>query len=163
MKIFRVQGATVIGVCVNIAFVLSNVMYPYMPNVASTIRKQLNLPTFNVTTEKDTYDSDNIKADVYSHPVFFNQFLNFVKEGHNIGKPEPLFKRIMDADVKVWKEKFGGVQDKKPEDAKKDKKGGKDKKAEKKDKPPKEKKPDAKADAKVEIVSEAKKEEQPNP
>ena len=58
----RIQGATVIGVCVNIAYLLSVVIYPYMPNVASTIRKQLNVPTFNVTNESELpYDSDIIK------------------------------------------------------------------------------------------------------
>ncbi|CAF0762286.1 unnamed protein product [Brachionus calyciflorus] len=157
----KVQGSTVIGVCVNISFVLSTLLYPYMPNVASTIRKQLNLATFSVITEKENYDSENIKADVYSNPVYYEKFYNFVKEGHQIGKPEPLFKRIMDADVKLWKEKFGGVQEKKPEDAKKDKKGGKDKKVEKKEKTPKEKKPNVKPDAKVDESSvDAKKEEQ---
>lgn len=125
LKIFRIQGSTVIGLCVNIAYLLSTLIYPYMPNVSANIRKQLNLPVFSVTTENASYDSDNIKPDVYSYPVFFNKFFNFVKEGHHIGKSEPLFKRIMDADVKVWKEKFGGVQEKRDEKNPKDKKQAK--------------------------------------
>lgn len=59
----RIQGATVIAICCNIAYLLSVVIYPYMPNVACTIRKQLNVSTFNVTNELDIscYDGDNIK------------------------------------------------------------------------------------------------------
>lgn len=116
-----------------------------MPNISTKIRNQLNLAPFDVITEKEIYDSENLKSDEYSHPIFFEKFYNFVPEGHQIGKPEPLFKRIMEADVKIWKEKFGGVQEKKPEDAKKDKKGGK--KGEKKEKVSKEKKTDAKKEA----------------
>ena len=106
-----------------------------MPNVSSNIRRQLNVPTFDVLKEKENYDSENIVPDQYSHPVFFNQFYNFIKEGHQIGKAEPLFKRIGDAEVKEWKAKFGGVQEKKP-----DEKNPKDKKA--KDKVKKEKSKD---------------------
>ena len=56
----KIKGSTVIGVCVNIAYLLSILVYPYMPNVSITIRKQLNIPLFQVNTEKETYDSDNI-------------------------------------------------------------------------------------------------------
>lgn len=109
-----------------------------MPNISAKIRNQLNVETFSVISEKETYDSENLKSDTYSSPVFFGKFFNFIQEGHQIGKPEPLFKRIMEADVKVWKEKFGGVQEKQPEDAKKDKKNAK--KGDKKEKVAKEKK-----------------------
>ena len=66
----RIQGSTVIAICVNIAYLLSIVMYPYMPNVACTIRKQLNVSTFDVTNELDIscYDGDNIKP---SLNIFF--------------------------------------------------------------------------------------------
>lgn len=40
--------------------------------------------------------------------------------GHKIGTILPLFKRIGDADVKTWREKFGGQQQAaKPEETKK--------------------------------------------
>ena len=131
----KIEGATVIGVCVNIAYLLSLVLYPYMPNVSSTIRKQLNIDTFKVVGESESYDSENIKPGEYSHPVFFNKFFNFIKEGHKLGKIEPLFKRITDADAKAWKEKFGGVQNAAeagPADKKADKKKEKTPKQEKK-------------------------------
>jgi hypothetical protein len=85
-----------------------------MPNVSSTIRKQLNVPTFNVKNESTNpkdYDSDSIKPENYQYPVFYGSFNNFVKEGHKMGKAEPLFKRIAEADVKLLKERFAGVQD----------------------------------------------------
>ncbi len=81
--------------------------------------------------------------------MFCNKFLCFVKEGHKLGKIEPLFKRITEADVKVWKEKFGGVQN--PTGAPgaaaaagaadQSAKGKGDKKQVKEKKPPREKKP----------------------
>ena len=113
------KGATVIGLCINIGYLLSVLIYPYMPNISAVIRRQLNVPVFKVTKESETpeaYDGENIKPCEYEHPVFFNKFYQFVKEGHVIGKAEPLFKRILEADVKVWKEKFGGVQEKKPDE-----------------------------------------------
>jgi len=115
----------VIGVCINIAYLLSVLIYPYMPNISLNIRRQLNLNDFNVVREKEDYDGDNIRSDVYSYPKFVNKFYNFIREGHKIGKAEPLFKRIGEADVKLWKEKFGGPQtttDDKDSKAKKDKK-----------------------------------------
>ena len=103
-----------IAVCINISYLLSTIVYPYMPNVSAAIRKQLNLPVFEVLSESPNaqdYDSENIKPCNYQSPVFFSTFQNFVKEGHLIGKAEPLFKRIGDTEVKEWKQKFGGVQE----------------------------------------------------
>jgi methionyl-tRNA synthetase len=117
-KFQRLQGETVIGLCANISYLLSTLIYPYMPNISLAIRTQLNLPKFNVVKEKDSYDSENILPDSYSHPVFFNKFYRFLNAGHKLGKIEPLFKRIMEADIKVWREKFAGKQETKPaEDA----------------------------------------------
>ena len=67
----------------------------------------------------------------------------FIKEGHKLGKIEPLFKRISEADVKVWKEKFGGVQNPTGDAgaAAADTKGIGDKKQAREKKPPREKKP----------------------
>ncbi len=104
----KIQGSTVIAICLNISYLISIVCYPYMPNVSIAIRKQLNLPVFDVNAEKETYDSSDIKPEVYSHPKFYGSFVQFLKEGHQIGNAEPLFKRITDAEVKEWKEKFGG-------------------------------------------------------
>jgi hypothetical protein len=85
-----------------------------MPNVASTIRKQLNVPTFVVTTESPNsqdYNSDEIKKGFSQYPVYCGNFSNFLKVGHTIGKAEPLFKRITDAEIKLLREKFDGTKE----------------------------------------------------
>ena len=110
----RIRGATIISLCVNMSYLLSVLIYTYMPNVSATIRKQLNVPTFNVRNKSSNpkdYDSDCIKPGYYEYPVFYGSFNNFGKEGHKMGKAEPLFKRIAEADVKILKERFAGVQD----------------------------------------------------
>ena len=107
----KLQGATVIGVCVNIAYLISVLVYPYMPRVTATLRKQLNVEPVEVVSEKPDYDSMNIRSDVFSYPKFSPKLCQFLKEGHRIGKPEPMFKRIGEAEVKLWKEKFGGPKD----------------------------------------------------
>jgi methionine--tRNA ligase beta chain len=118
----KIRGATIISLCCNMSYLLSVLIYPYMPNVSSTIRKQLNVPTFIVQNESSNaqdYDSDKIKPGFYQYPIFYDTFNNFLKQGHKIGKPEPLFKRIAEADVKILKEKFGGVQQESKPDEKK--------------------------------------------
>ena len=47
----KIRGATIISLCCNMSYLLSVLIYPYMPNVSSTIRKQLNVPTFIVQNE----------------------------------------------------------------------------------------------------------------
>lgn len=116
----KIRGSTVIGVCVNMSYLLSILLYPYMPQVSSTIRKQLNLPNFTLNNQQtaESYNDAEIKATEYQHPVFHNQFLCFLKEGHKLGKPEPLFKRITDDEIKTLKQKYGGSQDAKAEEEK---------------------------------------------
>ncbi len=92
-----------------------------MPNVSSTIRKQLNVPTFIVQNELNAqdYDSDKIEPGFYQYPILYDTFNNFLKQGHKIGKPQPLFKRIVEADIKNLKEQFGCVQQENKLDKKK--------------------------------------------
>lgn len=135
----RIRGATIISLCVNLSYLLSLLIYPYMPNISAVIRKQLNVPTFNVKNESPNpqdYDSDNIKPGTYEYPVFYSTFTNFLKEGHKIGKIEPLFKRIADTDVKVLKERFAGLQVPKTEVKKEEKKKEEKPKREAKEKKP---------------------------
>ena len=86
-----------------------------MPNVSSTIRKQLNVPTFSVTTESPNnqdYNSDEIMHGSSEFPVYCDSFSNFLKVGHKIAKAEPLFKRITETEIKLLREKFSGTQQK---------------------------------------------------
>ena len=83
-----------------------------MPNVSNTIRRQLNVNEFKLSYDPATatYDSDNIKPSSFSFPKFVDKFACYLREGHKIGKIEPLFKRITDDETKLWREKFGGQQ-----------------------------------------------------
>ncbi len=93
-----------------------------MPNVSLSIRKQLNVATFKLLNEETIdrvepdYNSDDIKPTDYEHPIFHNHFVCFLKEGHKMGKSEPLFRRITEDEIKVLKEKFGGVQQQKKDE-----------------------------------------------
>lgn len=48
--VFRQRAGTVTGVSVNIACLLSVMLFPYMPAVSQTIRDQLNAPQSCITT-----------------------------------------------------------------------------------------------------------------
>ena len=62
---FRARAGTVIGLATNISCLLSTLVQPYMPDVSTTIRTQLNAP-------KDT----NVIPD---------QFVRLLPKGHKIG------------------------------------------------------------------------------
>lgn len=82
--------AQVVSRAVNLIYVLSAVVHPFMPETSDSILEQLNAPARTV-------------PDVFSNDIL---------AGHQIGKPEHLFKRIDEKMADVWREKFGG---KKPE------------------------------------------------
>lgn len=84
----RAKAGSLIGLCANIACLLSVMMQPYMPAVSQEIQDQLKAPSeFNVLQEK---------------------FLPFLYAGHKIGEPHPLFKKLDDAMITELKEKFSG-------------------------------------------------------
>ncbi|PSR75576.1 hypothetical protein PHLCEN_2v9056 [Hermanssonia centrifuga] len=78
--------AQVVSRAVNLIYVLSVLIHPFMPETSESILEQLNAPPRAVPE------------------VFSNDILG----GHHIGKPEHLFKRIEDKMADVWREKFGG-------------------------------------------------------
>ena len=82
--------ARVVARAVNLIYILSAVVSPFMPETADSILEQLNAPARTV-------------PDVFSNDIL---------GGHQIGKPEHLFKRIDEKMADIWREKFGG---KKPE------------------------------------------------
>ncbi|CAG8437167.1 10663_t:CDS:2 [Ambispora gerdemannii] len=77
---------TVIGVTLNLIYLLSAIFSPYMPSTSASILRQLNAPPRNIP--------DEWTLDIY--------------EGHQIGKPEYLFKRIEDKKEEEFRRKFGG-------------------------------------------------------
>ncbi|OLY82357.1 putative methionine-tRNA ligase, cytoplasmic [Smittium mucronatum] len=84
----RAQCDTVIYVAVNLIYLLSAVVSPYMPQVSQSITIQLNAPARLIP---DTFDLDLLP-------------------GHVIGKPSHLFSNIDESMADVWRAKYGGSQ-----------------------------------------------------
>ncbi|ORX91886.1 methionyl-tRNA synthetase [Basidiobolus meristosporus CBS 931.73] len=99
----RAQCDTVVTVAINLIYLLSAVFYPYMPTTSESICRQLNAPL----------------------PRIPETFQMNILEGHVIGKPEYLFKRIDGKMEEVYKQKYGGGAKEEPAKKKKSKKSKK--------------------------------------
>ncbi|KAK9381096.1 tRNA synthetases class I (M)-domain-containing protein [Kockiozyma suomiensis] len=88
------RANAVVGVGLNLVYILSSVIYPYLPATAEGIVKQLNAPLRKIPDE----------------------FSLDLKAGHVIGKAAYLFSRIDEKKEEVWRKQFGGEQ-KKDEEA----------------------------------------------
>ncbi|XP_076618591.1 methionyl-tRNA synthetase 1 [Colletes latitarsis] len=86
------RAETVIGICCNLACILSSLLSPFMPNISRELRSQLGL-------KNNTY---GYIPDVIT---------NVLKTGHKIGKPCPLFKKIEDKDIETLRKKYAGKQE----------------------------------------------------
>lgn len=78
--------AQVVSRAINLIYVLSVAIFPFMPSTSESILQQLNAPARAV-------------PEVFAHDIL---------PGHRIGTPDHLFKRIDEKMVEVWKAKFGG-------------------------------------------------------
>ncbi|KAI6024968.1 hypothetical protein PISMIDRAFT_673270 [Pisolithus microcarpus 441] len=79
--------AQVVSRAVNLIYVLSALIYPYMPSTSEAILEQLNAPARVIP--------EVLSTDILS--------------GHRIGRPDHLFKPIDEKMEAVWKAKFEGV------------------------------------------------------
>ncbi|XP_018534426.1 LOW QUALITY PROTEIN: methionine--tRNA ligase, cytoplasmic [Lates calcarifer] len=93
----RQRAGTVTGVSVNIACLLSVMLFPYMPSVSHTIRDQLNAPQSCINTMLQGSGS----------------FVCTLRAGHRIGTVSPLFQKLEVDQIEALKKRFGGQQ---PED-----------------------------------------------
>ncbi|KAK0404367.1 hypothetical protein QR680_017425 [Steinernema hermaphroditum] len=84
------RAKTVLGVAANIAYLIGILLYPYMPQVTGEIRKQCG--------------ADRL-------PRIPDTVLCFLKPGHKIGAPKPLFAKLEVDVVKEFKARFGGQQE----------------------------------------------------
>lgn len=84
------RAGTIIAVAANIAYHLAILLYPVMPSISANIREQCALPRL---------------------PLFTPFPIGYLKPGHKIGKPAPLFQKLDPAQIAEFKAKFGGVQD----------------------------------------------------
>lgn len=86
----KVKAGTVIGVSCNLACLLALLMKPYMPQTVEVISKQLN-----------------VSSDLF---VLTSRATVFLKPGHKIGKPAPLFAKLEQSVVDDLKKRFAGKQ-----------------------------------------------------
>ncbi|KAI0076205.1 methionyl-tRNA synthetase [Panus rudis PR-1116 ss-1] len=85
--------AQVVSRALNLIYVLSALVHPFMPSTSDSILAQLNAPARAV-------------PDVLSNDIL---------AGHEIGKPEHLFKKIDEKMAEVFRAKFGGNENKEAE------------------------------------------------
>ncbi|KAG7204594.1 hypothetical protein KM043_005013 [Ampulex compressa] len=85
------KAGTVVGVCCNLACLLSSLLAPFMPNTARELRLQLGLDM------NYGYIPETITV--------------ILPAGHVIGKPSPLFKKIEDHEVEELRKKYAGKQE----------------------------------------------------
>ena len=78
--------AQVVVRAVNLIYVLSALVYPFMPSISESILKQLNAPARAVP----------------------NLLSIDILPGHQIGTPEHLFKKIDEKMIEVYRERFAG-------------------------------------------------------
>ncbi|KAH6576495.1 hypothetical protein BASA50_006780 [Batrachochytrium salamandrivorans] len=86
----RERCNNVVAVAANLAYLLSALVYPYLPSTSEGIRRQLNLPMRRIS---DTWDGTDIVA------------------GHKIGAAEYLFKKLDESLEKELRIKYSGKQD----------------------------------------------------
>lgn len=80
--------AQVVSRALNLIYVLSALIYPFMPATSESILTQLNAPA-------------RVVPEVLSTDLL---------TGHTIGKPEHLFKKIEENMAETWRIKFGGSE-----------------------------------------------------
>ena len=118
----RTAAAAYISACVGVVIVVAALLEPFMPSFTANALKQLGLHAAPALTD-DLMDK-------------VKDIANLVPAGHKIGaaEPTPLFRKITEAEVADFRERFAGSQaDRAAAEAtaaaaggKKDKKGGKD-------------------------------------
>ena len=85
-----IRCAQVISRAINLIYVLSSLIYPFMPATSSAILTQLNAP-------------DRAVPELFSNDIL---------AGHTMGTPEHLFKKIEEKMEEVWRLKFEGNDEK---------------------------------------------------
>lgn len=80
---------TVVGLALNLVYLLASITSPFMPSTAASIVKQLNAPLISIP------DKWNPTA---------------LPSGHKIGKAAYLFTKIPEEKEEEWRSKYGGTQ-----------------------------------------------------
>lgn len=82
------NSRVLISRAVNLIYVLSALVHPFMPSTSTEMLRQLNAPARTVPS----------------------QLSNDLLAGHEIGTPGYLFKKIEEKNADVWRLRFSGVQ-----------------------------------------------------
>lgn len=83
---------------VNLIWVLSSVVWPFMPAIGEDIEKMLNAPARAIPAPTASEEEDGPPR----------AFACDILPGHRIGKVGHLFKKIEDGKAAEWRERFGG-------------------------------------------------------
>ncbi|KAL1513916.1 hypothetical protein ABEB36_003254 [Hypothenemus hampei] len=96
----KIRAGTIVGLCANLAALLSTLLQPYMPETSGKLKNQLTYSDF-------VLNPNNV------------EIVNLLPEGHKIGDPQPLFDKIEPELAEEYKKKFAGDQEsrKSPKDA----------------------------------------------
>lgn len=87
----KTRAGSIIGLACNLSCLLANLLFPYMPDTARNLFKQLNIPQGHINPLKP-------------------QLSLLLSAGHKIGVPSPLFAKIEPARAEELKKRYGGVQ-----------------------------------------------------
>lgn len=80
------RAATVLSLCTNLVANLANCIEPFLPHTAKAIADQLRMLLVD----------------------WPRQFTTFLAEGHRIGTPTPLFRKLEDGEIAELRERFSG-------------------------------------------------------
>uniref|UniRef100_A0A1I7V8K4 Methionine--tRNA ligase, cytoplasmic n=1 Tax=Loa loa TaxID=7209 RepID=A0A1I7V8K4_LOALO len=86
----RRRAGTVIGVVANLTYLIAVMIYPYMPSISEKIREHCGHPTLALLPRTP---------------------IAFLKPGHKIGEPKPLFVKMEKSTIDDFKKRFGGVDE----------------------------------------------------
>lgn len=88
------RAAIGVRVGLNLAALFGIIAQPIIPNAAATILDALNVPA-----DRRSFDFGEAQA-----------LIDALPHGHEIAPPDVLFKKIEDADIEAWSQRFGGAQ-----------------------------------------------------
>ncbi|CAJ0952700.1 unnamed protein product, partial [Mesorhabditis belari] len=91
------RAGTVISIAANVAYTLALILHPIMPKISEHIREQCGAEKL---------------------PLFTPEVVCYLKVGHKIGKPQPLFVKIEKATIDELKARFAGAESDQKKEAK---------------------------------------------
>ena len=83
------KADAIVGIGINLVYLVSSVIGPYMPDIRDKIVEILNANKLSIPDEFDMW----------------------IQPGHCIGKPQYLFNRIDEKNIEEWRNKYGGAKE----------------------------------------------------